>query len=347
MGASWVLVHEYVTGGGWPSAELPPGLAAEGEAMLAAVLADFRAWGGVRTLTLRDRRLAPRDLGADEVLEVRAGAHDATLDAALARCQAALFVAPETGGILQHLSARGLAAGVLLLGAHPGAIALAGDKWACYRQWQAAGVPTPLTRLARPEEAVGVAAEVGYPLVLKPTDGADCEGVCLATTPAELAPALEVTCRAAPHQPILLQPYLPGNHASASLLIAGDRVVPLSLNGQDIRAGRPFGYYGGCVPLAHRGRDQALAVAQAAAAAIPGLQGFAGVDLVLHGDRAWAVEINPRLTTAYVGLRRVVPLNLAQAIWQACIDGILPAPPALRGRAVFGRDRGSDLWEVG
>ena len=45
---SAILVHEYVTGGGWPTPDLPPGLAEEALAVLRALLADLRAWAGSR-----------------------------------------------------------------------------------------------------------------------------------------------------------------------------------------------------------------------------------------------------------------------------------------------------------
>ena len=60
--------------------------------------------------------------------------------------------------------------------------------------------------------------------------------------------------------------------------------------------------------------------------------------------RAWAIELNPRLTTAYTGLRRVVNVNLAGAIWDACVDGVLPDCVHLQGQVVFGKDQPRGLW---
>ena len=51
------------------------------------------------------------------------------------------------------------------------------------------------------------------------------------------------------------------------------------------------------------------------AAAIPGLRGFVGVDFVLGVDgRATVLEVNPRLTSAYVGLSARLGRNLAAEI---------------------------------
>jgi predicted ATP-grasp superfamily ATP-dependent carboligase len=353
-----LFVHEYVTGGGWPSGELPAGLATEGSAMLRAVLTDFRDWGAVRTVTTLDRRLTGLSLPADEVVEVAQGQHATAFAAQLARSDAALIIAPETDGILARLSAQALAAGACLLGSLPPAVALAGDKWACYQRFRRAGLPTPLTRLARFEDAPLAARAIGYPLVTKPMDGVGSEGVCLVADEAELPDVLAVLRRATRREEILLQSFVVGKHASVSLLVADGQVLPLSLNGQEIVAGRPFVYRGGVVPLAHPAKARAFAVAQAAVELLPGLQGYVGVDLVLADEKArktdlenldrlrhpsepteaaWLMEINPRLTTSYVGLRRVAQINLAQAIWQACCLGVLPEKVPLSGRAAFSK----------
>jgi predicted ATP-grasp superfamily ATP-dependent carboligase len=51
---------------------------------------------------------------------------------------------------------------------------------------------------------------------------------------------------------------------------------------------------------------------------VPGLLGYVGVDLVLgdaaDGSQDYAIEINPRLTTSYVGLRQLAEFNLAEAM---------------------------------
>src|SRR5262249_45038295 len=74
-------------------------------------------------------------------------------------------------------------------------------------------------------------------------------------------------------------------------------------------------YRGGRLPLLPEFARRAEAIARQALAGIPGLCGYIGVDLVLGDDgRDWAIEINPRLTTSYLGLRVLAKTNLAAAI---------------------------------
>jgi predicted ATP-grasp superfamily ATP-dependent carboligase len=306
--------------------------------MLQAVLADFRAWGAVHTITTLDQRVANLLLPADELITVTPGQHSDIFAASLTRCDAALIIAPETDGILARLNALAQGAGVRLLGSSPQAVTHAGDKWTCYQSFLQAGLPTPTTRLTLFADACPTSREMGYPLVAKPVDGVGCEGVCLVTNEAELDAALIILRQATRHDKIILQSFVDGTHASVSLLVAHGQALPVSLNGQAVEAGCPFVYRGGCVPLLHPSAARALAVAQAAVDLLPGLQGYVGVDLVLTNQEAWLMEINPRLTTTYIGLRQVIQLNLAQAMWQACFEARLPDQVSTHGQVFFAKD---------
>ena len=136
---------------------------------------------------------------------------------------------------------------------------------------------------------------------------------------------------------MLLQSYVEGQAASVSLLVADGRSIALSLNGQRVRAGALFAYDGGVASLHHRRSAEARELARKAVALVPGLCGYVGVDLVLGEETCWLIEINPRPTTSYVGLRRVIGLNMAAAVWDACRDGVLPAEVATPPAMAFGK----------
>ncbi len=331
-----ILVHEYVTGGGWPAPDLPRGLAAEGLAMLRAVLHDFQSWGSGCLTTTRDVRLAELSLDAEKIATINHNEYLEIFEDLVSEADAVLLIAPESDGILSRLSALVEENGKLLLGSSSEASRVAGDKWDCFLRFHEDNLPTPRTRLVSCTEAFAKAREFGFPLVVKPVDGVGCEGVSQIPGLSSLQTALDLLHPQT--QRILVQQYLSGTHASVSLLVAQNRALPLSLNRQAVCAGMPFLYQGGAVPLDHALRDAAFEYAKRAVSLIPGLGGYVGVDMLLTENECYTIEINPRLTTSYVGLRRIININLAEAIWRACEDGALPREIVLSGSTSFNKD---------
>jgi predicted ATP-grasp superfamily ATP-dependent carboligase len=88
-----------------------------------------------------------------------------------------------------------------------------------------------------------------------------------------------------------------------------------------------FRYLGGAVPLPADLSQRAVQAATRAIATIPDISGYVGVDLVLglaeDGSEDAVIEINPRPTTSYVGLRALAEANLAEALLHIAMgDGI-------------------------
>ena len=76
-------------------------------------------------------------------------------------------------------------------------------------------------------------------------------------------------------------------------------------------------YVGGEFPLEEPMRRRARALASRGLAALGATRGFVGLDLVLHESDAGhdaIVDVNPRLTCSYVGLRQIYSTNLADAL---------------------------------
>lgn len=337
---SAILVHEAVTGGGRASARPAP-LAAEATAILHALLCDFSAWGRLRVVATWDDRDPAPTLPADEVVPIRASSYREDLAAVARRCGAALVVAPETGGALERTTRLMEAVDVLVVGSPSWVVAAAADKARCPARLTTAGVACPRTVLTTPRGAVEDARHVGYPLVLKPRFGAGCERVALVADGDELDAALTTFGRR-DEEGVVLQEYVRGEAVSVSLLVSGGGAMPIGVNTQDVRPGVPFRYRGGMAGVHHpRGRE-IVAAARAAVGALPGLRGHVGVDLVAAPDRCVVIEVNPRLTTSYVGLRRVLRANLAELVWRAAVEGGLPGRLGTRGPAPIAWSRGRD-----
>jgi tyramine---L-glutamate ligase len=79
-----------------------------------------------------------------------------------------------------------------------------------------------------------------------------------------------------------------------------------------------FKYLGGLLPLSDRLAARASSLAAKAVSTLSDSLGYLGVDMVLgdcpDGSTDYVIEINPRLTTSYVGLRSACKGNIAEAM---------------------------------
>jgi predicted ATP-grasp superfamily ATP-dependent carboligase len=334
-----IFLHEYVSGGGLSGKPLPRGMAREGLLMLRAILQDFQTLKGQEirsTLDARLRRLVPTNLAMTFIDGHR---YEQIFAASLDWADAALLIAPETDGILERLSAEVERAGKHLLGCGSEAVAAAGDKGTAGARFRACGLPTPRTHvIGFDDEPTRQVTAFGYPVVVKPIDGAGCEGASIIHRPAETAAALRRLQRATRRQTFLVQEYVAGTAASLCCLSDGACVLPLTLNAQYIRKGSKLSYRGGTVHIDHPSRSAAFEMAHDLPRAFPGLKGYFGVDLVLTRSGPVFIELNPRLTTSYVGLRRAYAANLAEAMVQSTLGQLLTLPKP-RGPVRFFVDR--------
>ena len=312
-----MLVHEFVTGGGQAAQDLTPSWAAEGSAMRLAVARELTAITNVHVIMTLDQRIEP-EAGPWSIVRVGPGREEDTLDRLASAADATVLIAPETAGILQDRARRIELVGGRSLGSAPGAIALCGDKALLAHYLEERGIPTPGTRVV--DSAVGLPVDFPYPAVLKPVDGAGCLDTFAIGNPDQLPPA------AANSTSAILQPYLFGLPVSASFLVGVDgkaRLVGIGRQHVEV-VNRQFRYLGGTVPL--RPEPLVADIARRAVEAVRGLRGWVGVDLIWNPDdgSAFVLEINPRVTTSFVGFRSLVPAGDLARAWLAAL-GEFPA----------------------
>ena len=274
--------------------------------MLDAVMADFARCPGV------DVRTVPEGLPRAE---------EATAFRQLARsCEWTLVIAPESEGILFERCRRVEEEGGRLLGPNSAAVRLTGDKWELSRHLAQHEIPTPRCELLRS----GVLPS--FPLVCKPRDGAGSQATFLIHTAAELERCVAEARSEGWAGDLLLQPFIPGQAVSVSMLIGPRGQVACPAATQHLSADGRFHYLGGRVPLVLELDERARQLAGRAVACVAGLRGWVGVDLVLGetADSDAVIEINPRLTTSYVGLRALTETNLASVMLSLVMGGEAP-----------------------
>lgn len=305
-----VFVCEFVTGGGFQGRPVPPGLRTEGDLMLAALVKDLAGVPGVEVTIARDGRLSDPGLPA-EIVSLGADGDPWRLWMRLIdETEAVWPVAPETDAALERLSRLALDRRRILLGSRPDAVRVAASKLATARLLQSCGVPTVPTWRA---DAAPVGREAAGLWVLKPDDGAGCDETLL----LERLDAVSRHVPVAGLHRIVVQPFVPGEPASLSLLCRDGEAALLSCNRQHVSCdGGVFKYAGGIVGGMEHRRADFEPIAAAVARSLPGLWGYVGIDLVDGPDGPVVMDLNPRLTTSYAGLHDAMGCNPAALVME-------------------------------
>jgi predicted ATP-grasp superfamily ATP-dependent carboligase len=300
-----VFVYEHLSGGAADDAS--DELLAAGREMRDAVVHDLLRADDCEVSVAAGPR-APKVPAGAIARRPPSGLSAASFVAHQARLHESVWViAPETGGVLAEMR-RAVEAG-RWLGCAAAAIALTSSKEATLARAAEHGVTTPLAFAASPATRRWV---------VKPDDGAGALATRVHNTHA--AARDDVETRRQRGETAVLEAWVAGEPLSLSLLCSADGTELLSVNRQQlaIDALGVVSFTG--VQIAALPRDDAridaLRVwARTVARAIPGLRGYVGIDLVWHPQRGPVlIEINPRVTMAYVGLSAALNRNLAAAV---------------------------------
>ena len=318
-------MFEFICGGGLAGLPVPSGLAREGDLMLAALIGDLLELPAVQVSFSRDARLAPPAQLARARVCWRSPyeVSQAALEREIGASEATWPIAPETGGELGRCARAVIDADRILLGPRPEAIALAASKSATARLLARAGI-----EVVPCFGAESAWERIGGPWVVKPDDGAGCSGMRL--FPGREAAAAAFRGDGAPG--LVAQPWIDGDAMSLCVLAAPGAVDVLSVNRQLLQWSGPTAEVGAievnCEPVTAPLRT----LAERVVAALPGLQGYFGIDFVRTARGPVVVEINPRLTSSYAGLRPALGLNVAERVLAAAAGTAPPPAAARRGR---------------
>jgi predicted ATP-grasp superfamily ATP-dependent carboligase len=220
---------------------------------------------------------------------------------------------------------------VPILGNHPEIIKRVREKPRFFEELEHLGIRHPETAFARDiREAKTAAAEIGYPVITKPSKGFGGANIRKARTSKELEHAFKLTFST--RDEVLIQKFIDGIHASVSLVASTIAVKTLTINEQLIGLPyvfqqEPFGYCGGVVPLRLTSSvlEECRLVAEKVALHF-NLKGSSGVDFVISKRNIpYVLEVNPRFQGTLECVQRVLGINLVAAHLNACIYNYLPA----------------------
>jgi predicted ATP-grasp superfamily ATP-dependent carboligase len=304
-----VFVFEYLTG--CDARAAADELTLQGLAMRDAVAADLQRIAGCEVSVAAATGMpnaASASRPTPTTLRPRPGeAAPGFVAAQAARHDLTWVIAPETAGVLAQLQAAVPAP--CWLGCSAAAIALASSKSATLGQLAGCGLPTPLN-------VDRVAAAQRW--VVKPDDGAGSVDTRVHRHHRDALDDLAQRRRAG--HSATLEPWIDGPAWSLSLLCGAAGAALLSVNRQRVRVDRCGGltFEGVTANVLPAGDTCYLALQRLAdrvVGAVPGLRGFVGIDFVWHPEAGPVlIEINPRVTSAYVGLSAALGRNLAAEV---------------------------------
>ena len=219
---------------------------------------------------------------------------------------AVFIIAPETNGILQKLTQVAALQGKLVLGCGIESIKICSEKMATYLALDAANIACIPTHTYE-----------DWPIshwiwLAKPNDGAGCSDTVCFNNPDDLEDWIEDNHKQFTH---VIQAFQPGDAASISCVMRRGKAYLLSCNSQSIEINsQQLSYTGGVINGMRDYWPQFEFIANKIAQALPDLAGYIGIDLIVDEDEIIVVEINPRLTTSYVGLPASIGTNPAELI---------------------------------
>jgi predicted ATP-grasp superfamily ATP-dependent carboligase len=256
-----------------------------------------------------------------------------------AMCDWTLVIAPEFDDLLASRARTVLEMGGRLLGSTPFAIHETGDKLQMHKTWHRMGILQPPTNILPRGRLKAIRPTFAGPWVVKPRYGAGSQATYLLSSIDEWICTIAALRQELPLEQFLYQNCVPGLAVSVALLIGSRQIIALAPASQLLSTDGRFRYQGGSLPLPTPFAERATKLALQAVAGIDGLQGYVGVDMILGVDGVdYAIEINPRLTTSYIGLRQLCKDNLAELMLSVAQGRETKAPAWKAGEVHFGAD---------
>lgn len=332
-----IFVGEFLCGGGMcdTAVELiPASLLGEGELMWRALIDDISQWADVTTPVDPRLSLQRDELNASCVaMNLESRPWSQWIDAAHG-CDQVVIVAPETDCLLTQGIVAFRSAGFNVMALSNSALRMASDKWQTAKWLHREGIPHPESWAWDPSgHTVLHSTPIANPLRseserywVKPRDGCGAIGVRCYNQfdqAIESMQPYEMTQRHAEGRPASILGVGNGtDHSYALMPAVWQRMQPLTDEGCE----NGWAYQGGVGPVAADVQHRAEVLAERLIGTLPGKwSGFVGIDWIAADDPSsdCVIEVNPRLTTSYIGVRQIVQENVTRRLIQPSDDQLL------------------------
>ena len=325
-----IFIFEFVSGGGFSQVEIPSSLFCEGFAMLRSIIEDFKNLG-FHITTLLDSRIEflSHYMKVDVVKPVELEEDFLKKYTDCVRSSNYCFViAPEFSNILYNLTKIVKTNKKKLLSIDLNGVKLGASKLETYKFFIANGINTPESyRIPVKGSILDInwilqkCDQLNSSIVIKPDDGAGSESVFYFEKKDDVLQFFERFNKTFDtNRKYILQEYIEGDPMSVSII--NDQTLEktnenilkiLSINAQNLQITDPTMeslYLGGSTPVKQFEQLRSQIEDILKCVDLSAFKGYFGIDFVKKTDNSLSfIEINPRLTTSYVGIRNVLEFN--------------------------------------
>ena len=358
MNENRIFIFEFVSGGGFTQVDIPPSLFCEGYGMLRSIIADFKSVD-FEIFTLLDYRIKSLSyyLNADLIKEINARDNFIKkYKESIKECEYCFIIAPEFSRILYELTKIAIDNDKKVLSIGLKGIKMSESKIKTYDFFKDRKVYTPQTHLIPfKNESLDLDfiirefRKIKHPIIIKPEDGVGAESIYYFENEAQIYNFFNVSIsKIEPTRNFILQEYIEGEDLSVSLIGCSESTIQnvnkpivLSINSQDITIKNSHSgseYYGGYTPVEEY--DEKLKILSKALEKLDlsEFSGYFGIDFIKkHDNTLHFIEINPRLTTSYIGIRNVIDKNPVELILNSNSNYFNPIEINYQNYSIFSR----------
>ncbi|MHA1489356.1 MAG: ATP-grasp domain-containing protein [Promethearchaeota archaeon] len=348
MNRNKVFIFEFIASGGFNRDEMPSSLFCEGFGMLRSIIADFKDLS-FQIITLLDYRISSfsRYLKADIINLVNADDdYLKKFKECVKKCEYCLIIAPEFSNILLDLTKIVKDNDKTILSVDLEGIKLGSSKMKTYDFFNKNELKTPLTYQI-PMKYNSLDLDfilekhniLKRPIVIKPEDGVGAESIYYFESENQIKNFFkEINESFELNRTYILQEYIEGKDLSVSLI--GNSII-LSVNSQNINIKdmkKNSEYFGGLTPVENYHEIINDIKTDIKKFNLSKFNGYFGIDFIRKSDNSiYFIEINPRLTTSYIGIRNIIDKNPVDLILNSKLNSLDDVDIKIINHSLFSR----------
>jgi predicted ATP-grasp superfamily ATP-dependent carboligase len=333
-----IFIFEYVSGGGFNKDEIPISLFCEGFGMLVALIKDFMSLG-YEVCTLIDYRIHHLStiLPINNRIIVKKDDNFLNHFKILVKdSDYSFIIAPDSRNVLFNLTRIVKKYNKILLSINLEGINIGSSKMNTYEFFQKNKLLTPKTYLIPFKKnkldinfIVQKFDDLKKTIIIKPEDGVGAESIFLFETKEQIKNFFQdYYSKIDTKRSYILQEYIEGKDLSISLIGLQESLNKefknpfiLTINSQNVSIKNPkydSEYLGGYTPINNYQQITLELTEILDKVDFSSFTGYFGIDLIRSEEsKYYFIEINPRLTTSYIGIRNVINQNPSKLILES------------------------------